>query len=987
MGRPHRDLLDIYTAEARSHPVFEKVGNGVYVSHSRLSLKDYIVCSKFYYSTHHQSQCKSCPKMLAVAELVMAEGYLYLSRAFHIVSPGTKYTAERARRRLLRMPLVSVCMGDPIKGMSSTLVLEHSLGVDYLKMSLVINRIATVSSKCPQVPERQLVKALIGFAQSDRERECIKYAIFKSSGMSATKIRRLYGIEKMNEHASWVDSAIAEKERIYEIVEDIANIQDKAALAALGIDTCSGVSSDDSDNEDVVAACGGILSPEIVELSKQTLISSNYNWFCLIKVLEDRPQIDTFAFAQEFFLQIPNMGFDADQMNLIIQSKEAYEALKVDSSPNTRREQASEGYIVTDSENESLDMELLGDPLSEEGRLLIAKRRKAIQQQKRRLRAKAIAEKRLLSRKRSKRVSKILTDCPNIGKDIEEFVSNNNVGADAWRRTGVLTFDGNTKLPQKVTYERIRQHLEKMYGRHFSYGSIVQLCVARNKRHLSAKRYRCIAKVTTRRARKGFTLRYNPDTHWSASFYQGLNLLQLKDCRDICLVNRDDATGFRLDTLTTCKQYGIPTLEGQQVLTTRTDYVNKYPSTLQTTSYNFTSSLTTEEICVGVVKAPSNIHPKNPCQHYADLNMLESKEELKAAFYNHETGSPKAIDCVRVDGAADEGPSHHEVQFYWCQRHILKNKFATLVTTRCSGASYLNRVELQNGCLSRGHAATFIPSTLAGSCINPNTGSIDQDKLCENMNLAIEAYISRVDKAPCGDTVINLYRGAESTEEQDIRKKLLIFLKGSNTKKRDLASQDPTLYANFQLVWRVRKNHMVCGLPSYVFFLLCCFQSDCPHPRCKLGVPTMPLLWYPDGPPLSHLPFPVPDPERPWGSSCPTCKSFCSGHYKTVYVDIHDNHALSKLPMPPSVVLKELFSANNGKIEERMLNDIAKRVLLPPEECKIWLQHLQSVVENRRRGARKAAESRRARLQEASGTNNRKNNIYQVQLCLARLFY
>lgn len=111
-------------------------------------------------------------------------------------------------------------------------------------------------------------------------------------------------------------------------------------------------------------------------------------------------------------------------------------------------------------------------------------------------------------------MSKILFECPDIGENIEDFVSSNNIGADSWRRTGVLTFNGNTKLPQN---ERIRQHVKKKYRRHFSYGSIVQLCVARNKCRPSAKRYRGIAKVTTRRARKGFTLRYNP------AFYQGLN--------------------------------------------------------------------------------------------------------------------------------------------------------------------------------------------------------------------------------------------------------------------------------------------------------------------------------------------------------------------------------------------------------------------------------------------------------------------------------
>ena len=125
-------------------------------------------------------------------------------------------------------------------------------------------------------------------------------------------------------------------------------------------------------------------------------------------------------------------------------------------------------------------------------------------------------------------MSKILSECSNIGKVIEDFVSSNNVGADSWRRT-------DTRLPQKVTYERIRLHLENVYQQNFSYGSTVQLCVARNKRRMSAKRYRG---VTTIHARKGFTSRYNPDMHWSWAFYQGLNSLQFKDGRDICLLKR-----------------------------------------------------------------------------------------------------------------------------------------------------------------------------------------------------------------------------------------------------------------------------------------------------------------------------------------------------------------------------------------------------------------------------------------------------------------
>ena len=45
---------------------------------------------------------------------------------------------------------------------------------------------------------------------------------------------------------------------------------------------------------------------------------------------------------------------------------------------------------------------------------------------------------------------------------------------------------------------------------------------------------------------------------------------------------------------------------------------------------------------------------------------------------------------------------------------------ATLVTTRSSGSSYMNRVELQNGCLTQAHSGLFIPSTLNGSCVKEN---------------------------------------------------------------------------------------------------------------------------------------------------------------------------------------------------------------------------------------------------------------------------
>lgn len=54
-----------------------------------------------------------------------------------------------------------------------------------------------------------------------------------------------------------------------------------------------------------------------------------------------------------------------------------------------------------------------------------------------------------LEEKKEQKDWKIQRDCPDIGKTTEEYVKKCGVGADAWRRTGVLTFDGNTHVGKK----------------------------------------------------------------------------------------------------------------------------------------------------------------------------------------------------------------------------------------------------------------------------------------------------------------------------------------------------------------------------------------------------------------------------------------------------------------------------------------------------------------------------------------------------------
>ena len=258
------------------------------------------------------------------------------------------------------------------------------------------------------------------------------------------------------------------------------------------------------------------------------------------------------------------------------------------------------------------------------------------------------------------------------------------------------------------------------------------------------------------------------------------------------------------------------------------------------------------------------------------LQTLEEKEELSSTFLH--SSSPKPFDFIRVDGAMDEGPSH-EVQFWWTDRYIDRKKVATIVTTRSSGSSFLNRVELQNGCLTCGHSSAFIPSTPSGSCMDRTTGKVNKEKLKENLNLAIDAYIHRVDGCPCGDTCIHLYKGPPSDDYQFKRSRLPTFLKSQ--KGRELKLEDPELHDYFEHVWTVCNSHMVTGVPQCIFMLLCCFKPGCQHPHCLEGKqPSTPHMWYPGGPPPTHLPLPLPDPNRPWGKSCTTCKDVCTGHYR-----------------------------------------------------------------------------------------------------------
>ena len=288
----------------------------------------------------------------------------------------------------------------------------------------------------------------------------------------------------------------------------------------------------------------------------------------------------------------------------------------------------------------------------------------------------------------------------------------------------------------------------------------------------------------------------------------------------------------------------------------------------------------------------------------------------------------------------------------------------TLVTTRNSGASYLNRVELQSGCLAVAHANLFIPSNLNGSCFDPSTGKVDQDRLEANLSLATQIYIDRVNNAPCGTTSIHLYPGAKSSESLTLRSDVLTYLKGNKEQKLNLQRSNSEHFDYIKKICGIQQRHGVFDLPSqYCFMLKCCYEPDCEHPVCSGGDSRV-SNWFPNGPSISYIPLPIPDPDKPWGSStCDKCAGMCSGHFL-----MPEKAEVSTLPAmckPPSAIIKEGFMALKGQSpSDTFIRNMAKQCLLPSEEVEIWVEHLSEVQRNRKRGAQKAAETRKRKREQ-----------------------
>ena len=291
--------------------------------------------------------------------------------------------------------------------------------------------------------------------------------------------------------------------------------------SSVDVNTCAVLGKHANDN----AAINDTMNEEkLLDMLKY----NDCNWFQFVMVLrdamKDTPDDAFNTVIGKFGEKLSSFHFTEHEQMIVEQSRQAY----LITNKVIERESAAEESMIVSSESEDSETELVvtrglpDSPMDDRLLPLLRKRRAAIKRKAVRKAKAKIAAQRFLKKRRGKRVSKIVSECKDIGEAIEENVRECGVGPDAWLRTGVLTFDGNRKVKRKATFKGIKEFLENKYQRNFAYGSVVQLCIAHNKRRQSGIRYKGIARVVSKRARKGFSLRYNPDSHWSSALYSAL---------------------------------------------------------------------------------------------------------------------------------------------------------------------------------------------------------------------------------------------------------------------------------------------------------------------------------------------------------------------------------------------------------------------------------------------------------------------------------
>ena len=262
-------------------------------------------------------------------------------------------------------------------------------------------------SKAQRGFSKDELKQLLSIAQSEREKECIRYAAYKASSITPSQARRKFGLESMRTRAVRVETCIQEAQEIQVAVAALAADQDKAILDTFGVcgtelsspesDECSSEGSD-VDASVTIEQCTTSLPDDqhLIELLRM----GEYNWFDFV----DR--VEHLYNDVDCGLRLPRMELAESSLHATVQSHRAFMAARRDTYEQDRVARNINGEIVIESEASCEEETNIASEMKQSIMQLSVKRRAQ------RLKCRLLAECRFLQHKVSKRTSKILTECP-----------------------------------------------------------------------------------------------------------------------------------------------------------------------------------------------------------------------------------------------------------------------------------------------------------------------------------------------------------------------------------------------------------------------------------------------------------------------------------------------------------------------------------------------------------------------------------------------
>lgn len=290
---------------------YQKINDNLFSSIVKgINLAEYCTALEaFCHERHDQKSC-DCQSLINAGQIIINNGIVPLAKTFKTICPGVTYHAGNAKRRLLQLPIIAMRIHDELY------LMEKIEGLDYSHLTTFLSAKLSQSHKKQGISKDQL-KELFLVTQNERERECLRVACYKMSGFTQTRMRKVFGFERMNERSAHIERCISEIQKIHCAVSELADLQKQAILDCYN---CGHLSEETEDSEESsngeasdsvqisldTDASESSLQPSLIPDDLNLLNAfhmCNYNWFEFIERMEQQFESnwDNLPFLESFF--------------------------------------------------------------------------------------------------------------------------------------------------------------------------------------------------------------------------------------------------------------------------------------------------------------------------------------------------------------------------------------------------------------------------------------------------------------------------------------------------------------------------------------------------------------------------------------------------------------------------------------------------------------------------------------------------------------